>query len=181
MSEKYKFRNPEGTYFVTPTLTGWIDLFTRNIYREILSDSLKYCIHNKGLIIHSWCFMSSHLHLIVSKQSNQMLSEIIRDFKKHTNVELIKAIQSSSESRRDWMLNLFAAEADKIKRVKYFKVWQDGNHPVELNTNKLLDVHLDYIHNNPVEAGWVTKPEHFKWSSAIDYCGEKGIIPIELI
>jgi len=27
MSEKYKFRNPFGIYFITPTITGWIDLF----------------------------------------------------------------------------------------------------------------------------------------------------------
>ena len=58
---------------------------------------------------------------------------------------------------------------------------EDGNHPVELSTNKMLDERLDYIHNNPVEAGWVAKPEHFKWSIAIDYCGDKGIIPVVLI
>ncbi len=33
---------------------------------------------------------------------------------------------------------------------------------------------LDYIHNNPVEAGFVIKAEECKCSSAIDYYGGKG-------
>ena len=49
---KYKFHNPEGKYFVTFSVVYWIDVFTRNIYREILLDSFKYCQNNKGLNIH---------------------------------------------------------------------------------------------------------------------------------
>jgi hypothetical protein len=37
---------------------------------------------------------------------------------------------------------------------------------------------LDYIHRNPVEAGWVTEPEHYLYSSAVDYAGGKGMIDI---
>ena len=33
-----------------------------------------------------------------------------------------------------------------------------------------------YIHNNPVEAGYVFRPEDYKYSSAVDYSGEKGIL-----
>lgn len=35
---------------------------------------------------------------------------------------------------------------------------------------------LDYIHNNPVEAGFVAKPHHWLYSSALDYAGEKGFL-----
>ncbi|NMM48122.1 hypothetical protein [Marinigracilibium pacificum] len=42
MSEKYKFNNPEGIYFVTCTIVYWIDLFTRKEYKHILLDTLNY-------------------------------------------------------------------------------------------------------------------------------------------
>jgi len=42
MSEKYKFNNPEGIYFVTSTVVHWIDLFTRKEFKHILIESLKY-------------------------------------------------------------------------------------------------------------------------------------------
>jgi hypothetical protein len=37
---------------------------------------------------------------------------------------------------------------------------------------------LDYIHYNPVEAGFVEKPEEYLYSSARDYYEGKGIIEI---
>ena len=42
MSTKYKFYNPDGTYFVSFSVVGWLDVFTRDMYREIFLDSLKY-------------------------------------------------------------------------------------------------------------------------------------------
>lgn len=125
--------------------------------------------------------MSNHVHLIISKNGKDELSAIIRDFKKFTSLKLIDAIQTPNESRRDWMLKIFEEEASIIKRVKNFKLWQDGNHPVLMDTNKMLDDRLEYLHQNPVKAGWVVRPQDYRWSSARDYCGEKGILPLVLI
>ena len=40
---------------------------------------------------------------------------------------------------------------------------------------------LDYIHQNPVKAGYVAEPEHYLYSSAIDYADGKGMIDILFI
>ena len=40
---------------------------------------------------------------------------------------------------------------------------------------------LNYIHENPVVAGFVDRAEHYPYSSAIDYAGEKGRVKIEMI
>ena len=40
---------------------------------------------------------------------------------------------------------------------------------------------LDYIHNNPVEAGIVEKAEDYLYSSARDYYGMKGMIDIIIV
>ncbi len=42
---------------------------------------------------------------------------------------------------------------------------------MELNTNEIVFKKLNYIHNNPVEAGIVTSPEHYLYSSAVNYAG----------
>lgn len=41
MSEKYKFRDPEGLYFVICTIVHWIDLFTRKEFKHIIVDPRK--------------------------------------------------------------------------------------------------------------------------------------------
>ena len=43
MSKAYKFKNLEGLYFVSFATVGWIDVFTREIYRNIFIESIKYC------------------------------------------------------------------------------------------------------------------------------------------
>ena len=54
MSEKYKFNDADGIYFITPTIVQWIDLYYKNEDCEIILKSLIFCQNNKGLIIHSW-------------------------------------------------------------------------------------------------------------------------------
>ena len=180
MSEKYKFHDPEGLYFLSPTIIHWIDLFTRKEFRYIIIDALKYCQENKGLIVHAYCLMPSHLHLIVSS-NGEPLEAIIRDFKKYTSREIIKTLNQINESRRDWLNNAFQKAANGIKRNSKNKVWQDGNRPKLLETNQFIQQKLEYIHNNPTEAEIVDEPEHYRYSSARDYSGMKGLIDVQLI
>jgi len=45
-----------------------------------------------------------------------------------------------------------------------------------------MEQRLDYIHNNPVEAGFVSKPSAWIWSSSADYEEEqKGEINLYFI
>lgn len=180
MSEKYKFNDPEGIYFVTSTIIHWIDLFTRKEFKHIIIDSLKHCQKEKGLIIHAWCLMPSHLHMIISS-NDQNLSDIMRDFKKFTSKRIVEELELINESRKEWLLNAFMKSAKDIKRVKHFKVWQDGNQPKELSSNEFIDQKLFYIHNNPVAEGIVAEPEHYLYSSASNYAEQGGLIKVELI
>ncbi len=36
MSSKYKFKHPDGLYFITCTVINWADVFTRNSYRDLM-------------------------------------------------------------------------------------------------------------------------------------------------
>ena len=45
----------------------------------------------------------------------------------------------------------------------------------------MIDQKLDYIHNNPVKAMLVEEPQHYIFSSANDYCGEKGLVEIDFL
>jgi REP-associated tyrosine transposase len=47
--------------------------------------------------------------------------------------------------------------------------------------HEMIDQRLDYLHNNPLEAGFVDEPEGYLYSSARDYAGNKGLIDIELL
>nr|WP_309755318.1 transposase [Flavobacterium sp.] len=96
MSEKYKVIDSTAPTFITITVVDWVDLFTRPLYCNILDESLNYCIKEKGLSVHAYVYMTSHIHLIVTALEGE-LQNMIRDFKKYTSKKLIKAIQEHPE------------------------------------------------------------------------------------
>jgi putative transposase len=173
--------SPGYAYYLTLTIEDWIDIFSRPVYKHIIVDSLNYCIANKGLKVYCWCLMSNHLHMIAAASGEDTLSDILRDFKKFTSKTIIDTIKEIPESRRDWMLNLFWYAGKNNNKIKYFKVWQDGNDAKEIHTTPFLDEKMNYIHYNPVRLELVANPEEYLYSSAKDYSGEKGLINIELV
>ena len=181
MSEKYKFDDPNVMYFTTTTVVGWVDLFTRPQLKHIVLDSLRFCQEKKGLLIHAWCLMPSHLHMIASSMGNP-LSSIMRDFKKFTASAILKEMRNPYESRRSWALTLFGEVAENLERVPNYKVWQDGNHPELLYSNKFINQKLDYVHYNPVVEEIVRNPEDYLFSSARDYyCDVRGLLDVSRI
>lgn len=181
MSRKYKFVNKEGLYFVSFAVVNWIDVFTRPVYNQIIVDSLIYCKNNLGLELYCWCIMPSHIHLIFSAKNNNP-EIILGRFKEHTSKKLVKAIaENPQESRKEWMLWMFKRAAEKSSNVSNYQFWQHNNNPIELWSPHVIEQKADYIHNNPVEAGFVTEPQFWQYSSAIDYHGGQGLIEIEYL
>ena len=175
MSRKYKFHNPEGVYFVTFAVQGWVDVFTRNEYKNILVDNLSYCQKNKGLELFAWCIMTNHVHLIARAEEGHSLSDILRDYKKFTSKAVLAAVKENQrESRKEWLIKQFENESGN-------RFWRADNQPVELWSNAVIAQKLNYLHQNPVEEGLVFRAEDYVYSSATDYAGGKGLLDIFVI
>ena len=178
MSRKYKIRDQEKLHFVSFATVNWIDIFVRPEYAEILLDSLRYCQKEKGLEIYAWCIMPSHVHLIIGTRGEPM-QNILRDFKSNTSRKLREDIQNHpSESRREWMTWMMERAGKKNGNNHDWQLWQQHNQPIELNTNEMMDQRVEYLHMNPVEAGFVDEAEAWRFSSSRDYAGRKGLLKI---
>jgi len=181
--DRYPITDQNACYFLTITVVSWVDVFIRPVYKQIITDSLNFCVENKGLTIFGWCLMTNHLHLIAEAKEGYKLSHIIRDFKKFTARSLLKAIESEPESRRDWMLYRFEFAGKYLKTVEKYHFWQDGSHAVCLDPHKpaMIWQRVNYVHENPVRAAIVEDAKDYLYSSARDYCGRKGLVKIELL
>jgi putative transposase len=169
MSRKYKFGEKEGAYFVSFATVNWIDVFTRDIYFSIITESLEYCRKEKGMELYGYCIMPSHVHLIFRSSFGDP-SGLMRDFKGFTSRKLLKVIEENPhESRKEWLLWMFERAGKKNSNVKHRQFWQQNNQPIEIWSLKVFDQKLTYIHQNPVEAGFVTESIDWKYSSARNY------------
>ena len=177
MSRNYKFHNPEGLYFVSFAVVNWLDVFTRDGYKDIIVDSLTFCQREKGMQIVSWCIMSNHVHLVFRVEGKNRPEQVLGDFKRFTSKKIVKAIkENEQESRKEYLLSQFLLAGEKSSNVKTYQFWQHDNKPIELWSNKVIKEKINYIHQNPVKAGYVFSAEDYVYSSAVDYSGEAGLI-----
>ena len=180
MSTGYQIRDQQGLYYLTFQIVDWVDIFTRQVYRDIVIDSFMYAISNKKLQVFAYVIMSNHVHLIANS-ANGELSNTIRDIKKYTSKQIIKAIEEQPESRRLWLLNRFEFRAKQHSRNKSYQVWTHENHVIHLYSPEFTASKLEYLHQNPVRAGIVINPEDYLYSSARNYAELDNLLEIELL
>jgi putative transposase len=182
MGLKYRIRDQEDFYFVTFTAINWIDVFIRDRYRHIFMDSVRHCQEHKGLVVGAWVIMTSHIHMVIGTEGNK-LEHVIRDMKSFVSRHIrLEIEQGTGESRKEWMMDMFKQAGYSNSNNNDFQFWLQDNHPIQLVTNEMLVQRINYTHNNPVEAGFVDEPQHWKYSSASDYLGStKGLINVRLL
>jgi len=79
------------------------------------------------------------------------------------------------------MLWMFERAGIKNSNNSKYQFWQQHNQPIELTLQAFnIDSTIEYIPNNPVVAGFVDRPEHYPFSSAVDFAGWKGLVDIEV-
>jgi len=180
MAQEYKIHDQSAAHFLTFQVVQWVDIFTKQVYRDIVIDSFKYCQKNKGLELYAYVIMSNHVHLI-ARSLNDALSDLIRDIKRHTSRQMLDLFQQDFESRRKWMELVFKYEAKGNSHNNIYQLWTNENHPEELTSNKFFRQKLNYIHENPVRAGLIDHPEDYRYSSARNYAGMDALCDVELL
>ena len=139
MGLKYRIHDQQELYFVTFTAINRVDVFIRDICREIFINSVKFCQREKGLRVGAWVIMTSHVHMILGTNGDNKLQDIIRDMKSFTSRHIRLAIEeSNSESRKEWMMWLFKRAGFANSNNNDFQFWIQDNHPVQLSTGEML-------------------------------------------
>jgi hypothetical protein len=123
--------------------------------------------------------------MIIGTTGPNPLEGIMRDLKSFTSRSIRKVLedpQQVHESRREWVLRMMYNAGKYNSSNIDFQFWQQHSHSIELNTHKLVEQKLEYIHLNPVAAGFVDVPEAWIYSSARDYSGMgKGLIDLVFV
>jgi len=175
MSHWHTFTDKHYAYFVTCTVVEWLPLFADPDYRNIVLDSLAYSHLHKQTQLNAFVVMPTHLHALLWPADGLNISDILRDFKRHTSKAISQLAIQKNESDR---LEAFekARQQHKADESKY-QVWQEGSHSEAIFTLEFARQKMTYIHNNPVKAGLVSAPEDWLYSSAAAYLSGKETYP----
>ena len=178
----YKIRDQNAVHFITFSVVEWVDVFSRVDYKHILLDNIRHSQRESGLLLHAWVLMTNHFDGIVSARQGFELSKILGELKRSFSIGIMKAIEKNeTESRKEWMLEIFDRAGSSNSRNSKRQFWQQDNHPKECFSREFTTQKINYIHQNPVRAGIVDAPEHYLHSSARDYAGQKGLLHIDFL
>jgi putative transposase len=158
-------------YFVTLTVIGGIDVFTRYEYCDLLIDNLNYCIGHKRLRVYEYVILPSTLSMIVGVEQGNF-SKALRDFKSHSARQVLRAIaEHPSEIRKEWLIRLFQFYANRYQRNSEHHFWQFGNHPIDLEKLEKTGLPRPSIRDILLKTNLIQSPEHYRYCSAFPLQG----------
>ena len=172
---RYQIHNEQYPYFHTSTVVGWQPVFTRQESVQIVLDSFIWLQQHTDFQLHAYVILENHLHFIATATEH---SHRIQQFKSYTARRILDLLQ---ERQATILLQQFAYYKRKHKVESQYQLWQEGTHPEEMTHQSMLIQRLEYIHQNPVKRGYVDLPEHWRYSSARNYMGQEGLIPVVIL
>jgi REP element-mobilizing transposase RayT len=169
---RYRFHEREHPYFLTDTITAWLPVFAQPENAQIVLESWRFLQRERGILIFGWVIMENHLHWIAAGEN---LPEQAARFKSYTARKVIDRLKAS---KHEAVLNQLRYFKLPDRSRQEYQLWQQGSHPQQITSDAMMEQKLAYIHNNPVRRGYVDEPAHWRYSSARDYEGQKGLLDV---
>lgn len=172
---RYKVYDAAYPYFLTSSIVEGYPLFSNPLAAEIVLESFTFLQEKRNVSLYAYVIMENHIHLIAQSPD---LSKYLRAFKSWTAREIIDQFAQYGHT-------LQLARLRKAKKPDHadsdYQVWQEGFYPKQIRGDAMMVQKVEYIHYNPVKRGFVDRPEHWRYSSARNYLGMEGLVPVTLV
>ncbi|WP_020401871.1 REP-associated tyrosine transposase [Gracilimonas tropica] len=171
---RYKIYEEHYPYFITSTIIDGLPLLSKPELAQIVLESLTYLQTERKVIVYGYVIMGNHFHAIVQGIDLAKKLRLTKSYMARSMVDLL------TENGNSKLLSQIAFRKLRHKLRSDYQVWEEGFHPKQLFNDEMVNQKLDYIHFNPVSAGFVGRAEHWRYSSARNYLGQEGVIPITI-
>jgi REP element-mobilizing transposase RayT len=133
---------PGGSYLITKnTIREGTDILTRDENPLFIINWFFTARKRNWLDLLAFVVMPDHYHLVMTLGEDLDLSETIGRINENSALLIKKAAKTDDD------------------------VWQDGFHDHLIRPTEYIGRYIEYTHDNPVEAGLVSKPEDWPFSS----------------
>ena len=171
---RYKIKEEYYPYFITTSVVDGISLFAEPELSEIVLNSLVYLQNELDITLYAYVLMHNHVHMVIEGKD---LSGKLRKFKSYTARKIIDLLK---ERNRTFTLRKLSMNKHDHHKDSQYQVWQEGFHPKQISSLEMMTQKIEYVHYNPVKAGFVDRPEDWRNSSARNYSGLEGVIFVSL-
>lgn len=170
----YKIYDESYPYFITTGVHFGLPLFSNPNAAKIILDNLQFLKEEREVLLIAYVIMENHIHFIV-KGTN--LRNKIGNFKSYSARKIIDLLKEQHHTR--WLKRMKRVKPN-FKEDQDYQFWNESFRPKQIISDKMMIQKIEYIHNNPVNRGYVDKPEHWRYSSARNYAGMESLIQVNL-
>jgi putative transposase len=164
---------PGDAHFLTFSCFQRLPLLSKDRTQQWFIESLENARTKHYFQLWAWVVMPEHVHLLIYPGAGSAIKSILADIKRPVGQRAIAFLLERKSSFLDRL-------TVRNKNRMYRRFWQVGpgqDHNVyEPDTAHRL---VEYIHNNPVRRGLVSRSEDWYWCSARDWLGETDV-PIKV-
>ena len=169
---RYRFGQDGYPHFITNTVVAWLPVFSQPRFAEVVLNSWRFLQQERGIKILAFVIMENHLHWIATR--NQ-LGRRVGEFKSFTARSILNAMKELNYETLLQELKFFKLQH---KTGQEHQLWQEGSHPKAIESDQVMRQKIEYIHNNPLRREYVDDPVHWRYSSARNYAGQKGVLDV---
>jgi putative transposase len=172
---QYEKENNDNIYFLTLKSVNGLPIILDKKYFDIILETIKYSILNKGWIVYAYTILINHIHIILKTKKDYILSKSIKEFKSFTGKKIIKKLEL--DKKFDILDELYV-EAN-IKKDRKIQIWRRSVWPEIIASVEFLNQKVNYIDFNALKHGVVNDIELYPYTSYHNhYCNHDCFLKI---
>lgn len=159
-------------HYITFRVVDAYPLFLETPIRQALFHRIKK-MNAYNIKIYAFIIMPNHIHLIAEGQE---LERQVQLFRRKSAVQIVRFLLNENK----WLILKHLTQlAGTNIATRPTNLWSGTFLYQPLTTMYALEEHIHRVHYNPVNAGIVSRPESWRWSSARMYSGSPTPLNME--
>lgn len=174
-SNEELYKTAKNPLYIDLKIKHQLCFFNKPIYKHVIVDRLPRILSAHKMNLYAWCLMSDQLLMVVSANNASQQQLFIDDFCLKTSEDCYQILENH-ESEDNHKLNEFLRRTEN--ESFHQKIWEDNCKKLALKNHTEVRNEIYSIHHKPVVAEYVIAAKHYLYSSACNYEGIQGLIPI---
>jgi putative transposase len=143
---------------ITSVAHDRLAVFRTDARKQIVCAALDEARHSGGFAIFAYAIMPDHLHIVTDGALKP--SDTLRFLNGISSHRVIGYLKENNYTR-----SLSKLRDARKARGHAHSLWDGHSHALPVFNESFFMQRVNYIHQNPVRAGWVERAEDYRWSS----------------
>ena len=159
MSPTFQLSRDSQALYITVVAKDRLPVFKSEALKIVTCQALDEARKSGGFLIFAYVIMPDHLHLLTDCPKTS--ADVLRCVKGLTGRRVIDYLKENNYER-----SLAKLRHEEWKRKHSYSVWQQEKNVFSIFSEAVFMQKVNYIHLNPVRAGYVDRAIDYRWSSA---------------